>query len=339
MMTTLARHVSIFVFDYLPRDKGASPHTVDAYSQGLLLLLRFAAERLKLKRPSQLALEQIDADLVLAFLEHIELGGASVSTRNARLAAIKAFFHFLEWREPAVLGQAARIALIPKKKADKPLVAWLTQSEIQALLDSPDPRRRDGTRDRAMLHLTYTCGLRVSELTTLTLADYDRRAPASVRIMGKGRRERVLPLWKETRLALEAWLRLRDPDGDPQLFHNRLGRGLSRWGFSVILAKHVKAAAKVQESLASKRVTPHTLRHSCAMNTLQANNGDVRKVSLMLGHASITSTEVYLHADPTEKLEMLGAVRAPRLRPGRYRAPDKLVAMLTRTSKQPNATG
>ncbi|MCY4428927.1 MAG: tyrosine-type recombinase/integrase [Rhodospirillales bacterium] len=227
--------------------------------------MRFAADRLKLKGPSELALEQIDADPVLGFLEHIELRGASVSTRNARLAAIKAFFRFLEWREPAVLGQAARIALIPKKKADKPLVAWLTQSEIQALLDSPDPRRRDGTRDRAMLHLTYTCGLRVSELTALTLADYDRRAPASVRIMCKGRRERVLPLWKETRLALEAWLRLREPDGDPHLFHNRLGRGLSRWGFNVILAKHVKAAAKVQESLASKPVCEDTaeLRLNC----------------------------------------------------------------------------
>ncbi len=332
-MTSLARHVSAFVFEHLPRDKGASPHTVEAYSQALSLLLRFAAVRLNLRQPSRLALEQIDADLILAFLEDIERSGASVSTRNARLAAIKALFRFVEWRQPTVVEQARRIALIPKKKADKSLVAWLTRTEIRAVLDAPDPRRSDGTRDRAMLHLAYTCGLRVSELTTLTLTDYDRRVPASVRIMGKGRRERILPLWKETRLALEAWLRLRDPDGEPQLFHNRLGRGLSRWGFSYVLGKHVKAAAKVETSLTNKRVTPHTLRHSCAMHTLQATNGDVRKVSLWLGHESIKSTEIYLHADPTKKLEILDGARAPRLRPGRFRAPDRLVAMLTGAGK------
>lgn len=325
-MTPLAGHMSAFLRDYLPRDKRASPHTVDTYSQGLSLLIRFGADRLKV-RPSQLSLEQIDADLVLAFLEDIERKGASVSTRNARLAAIKAFFRVVEWREPAALEQVARIALIPKKKEDKTTVAWLTCTEIEALLDAPNPRRRDGIRDRAMLHLTYACGLRVSELTALTLGDYDRREPASVRIMGKGRRERTLPLWKETRLSIEAWLRLRDPDGDPELFHNRMGRRMSRWGFSIMLAKHVKEAAKVECGLADKHVTPHVLRHSCAMHTLQAT-GDVRKVSLWLGHATVKSTEIYLHADPTEKLEMLDGARLPNLRPGRFRPPDKLLAML-----------
>ena len=325
-MTPLAGHMSAFLRDYLPRDKRASPHTVDTYSQGLSLLIRFGADRLKV-RPSQLSLEQIDADLVLAFLEDIERKGASVSTRNARLAAIKAFFRVVEWREPAALEQVARITLIPKKKEDTTTVAWLTCTEIEALLDAPNPRRRDGIRDRAMLHLTYACGLRVSELTALTLGDYDRREPASVRIMGKGRRERTLPLWKETRLSIEAWLRLRDPDGDPELFHNRMGRRMSRWGFSIMLAKHVKEAAKVECGLADKHVTPHVLRHSCAMHTLQAT-GDVRKVSLWLGHATVKSTEIYLHADPTEKLEMLDGARLPNLRPGRFRPPDKLLAML-----------
>ncbi len=325
-MTPLARHASAFVSEHLPLEKGAGPNTVDAYSRALSLLLRFAARRLGV-RPSQLALEQIDADMVLAFLEHIERKGASVSTRNARLAAVKAFFRFVEWREPGALEQAARIALIPKKKTDKALVAWLTRAEVKALLDAPDPGRRDGIRDRAMLHLTYACGLRVSELTALKLDDYDRRAPAGVRIMGKGRRERRLPLWKETRSGIEAWLRLRDPEGDPELFHNRLGRRLSRWGFNVILAKHLKTAARAEPGLADKHVTPHSLRHSCAMHTLQAT-GDVRKVSLWLGHATIQSTEVYLHADPTEKLEMLDGARLPDLRPGRFRAPDKLLAML-----------
>ena len=183
-MTPLARHASAFVSEHLTLEKGAGPHTVDAYSRALSLLLRFAARRLRV-RPSQLALEQIDADMVLAFLEHVERKGPAVSTRNARLAAVKAFFRFVEWREPGTLEQAARIALIPKKKVDRTSVAWLTRAEIRALLDAPDPGRRDGIRDRAMLHLTYACGLRVSELTALKLDDYDRRAPAGVRIMGK----------------------------------------------------------------------------------------------------------------------------------------------------------
>ena len=174
----------------------------------------------------------------------------------SRLAAVKAFFRFVEWREPGALEQAVRIALIPKKKADRTSVTWLTRAEIKALLDAPDPGQRNGIRDRAMLHLMYACGLRVSELTDLKLDDYDRRAPAGVRIMGKGRRERRLPLWKETRSGIEAWLRLRDPEGDSELFHNRLGRRLSRWGFNVILAKHLKTAARADPVLADNHVSP-----------------------------------------------------------------------------------
>ena len=147
-----------------------------------------------------------------------------------------------------------------------------------------------------MLSIAYACGLRVSELTGLRLADYDRRDPASLHVMGKGRRERILPLWKETRAALETWLRLRDPDGDEALFHNRGGRAMSRSGFEYVLGEHVVTAARKMPSIVEKRVTPHVLRHSCAMHTLQAT-GDVRKVSLWLGHASIQSTEIYLRAD------------------------------------------
>lgn len=326
-MTPLARHLSSFLREYLPRDRGASPHTVDAYAQGLSLLLRFAAKRYA-TAPSRLALEQIDAPLILAFLEDAEArGGASVRTRNARLAAIKAFFRFLEYRAPAALDQARQIQAIPRKKADEALVAWLTRSEIHALLNAPDSRRRDGIRDRAMLHLAYACGLRVSELTGLALADYDRRDPASIKVSGKGRRERILPLWKETRHCLDGWIRLRDPTGEPALFHNRAGRAMTRAGFEYILAKHVAAATRAEPTITEKRVTPHVLRHSCAMHTLQAT-GDIRKVSLWLGHASIQSTEIYLRADPTEKLEMLAGDRLPNLKPGRFRPPDKLLAML-----------
>lgn len=325
-MTALARYLTIWLREHLPVDRAASPNTIEAYSQTLSLLLRFAAARLG-RAPSALTLEDIDATLILAFLEEIERRGASVRTRNARLAAIKAFFRFLEYRLPAALEQIRQVQAIPRKKADEALVAWLTRAEIRALLAAPDPRRRDGIRDRAMLSLAYACGLRVSELTGLRLADYDRRDPASLHVTGKGRRERVLPLWKETRAALDVWLRLRNPDGDPALFHNRSGRAMSRSGFEYVLASHVAIAAKKAPSLAEKRVTPHVLRHSCAMHTLQAT-GDVRKVSLWLGHASIQSTEIYLRADPTEKLEMVAGVAMPKLKPGRFRPPDKLLVML-----------
>jgi len=169
-MKPLAVHVSAFLHEHLPRDKGASPHTLAAYAQALKLLVCFAAARTR-RRPSQLALEQIDADLVLAFLEHIEREGASARTRNMRLAAIKTFFRAVEWREPAALEQVRRIGLIPRKRTDTPLVAWLTHAEIRALLNAPDTRRRDGVRDRAMLHMAYACGLRVSELTGLAVSD------------------------------------------------------------------------------------------------------------------------------------------------------------------------
>ena len=327
-MTLLANHMGIFLREHLPRDRGFSPHTIDAYAQGISLLMRFAADRLG-KVPSNLTIEEIDANLILAFLENIETQRhASTRTRNARLAAIKSFFRFLEYRLPANLEQVRQIRAIPQKKTDEALVAWLTRSEIRALLASPDPQTLSGIRDRAMLHLAYAGGLRVSELVGLMLADYDRREPASVRVVGKGRRERILPLWKETRRALDTWIGLRNTDSDPTLFHNRSGRTMTRAGFEYILAKHVTTAAQTESSIAGKCVTPHVLRHSCAMHTLQAT-GDVRKVSLWLGHASIQSTEIYLRADPTEKLDMLDGAEIPALRPGRFRAPDKLLALLS----------
>ena len=167
-MKPLAAHVSAFLHEHLPRDRGASPHTVAAYAQALKLLVRFAAARTG-RRPSQLALEQLDAELVLDFLEHVEREGASARTRNVRLAAIKTFFRAVEWREPVALEQIRRIGLIPRKRTDTALVAWFTHAEIRALLDAPDTRWRDGVRDRAMLHMTYACGLRVSELTGVTV--------------------------------------------------------------------------------------------------------------------------------------------------------------------------
>lgn len=326
-MTSLGDHLGKFLREHLPRERKASPHTCEAYAYAFQLLVCFAADRLKI-RPSQLAVEQLDVPLVLAFLEHIEAARrCTARTRNARLAAIHSFFHFLEYRVPSCIEQARQIGAIPIKKTDHALVCHLDREEIRALLDAPSTRSASGVRDRAMLHLAFAAGLRVSELVGLRLDQFERGSTPCIHVMGKGRRERVLPLWKETASAIEAWLKARPAAGAAELFLNAAGQAMTRSGFEYILAKHVAVAAQHRTSITSKRVTPHVLRHSCAMHTLQAT-GDVRKVALWLGHASMQSTEIYLRADPTEKLAALATMAPLGLQRGRFQAPDKLMAML-----------
>ncbi len=327
-MTALAPSLTVFLREHLPRDRRASPHTCEAYAYSFQLLVTFASQRLG-TRLCQLEVEQLDVPMILAFLEHIEQKRSNTArSRNARLAAIKSFFRFLEYRLPACLDQALRVHAIPMKKIDQGLVSSLNRAEIQALLDSPDPHTLSGTRDRAMLHLAFAAGLRVSELVGLRLDQFDARAPASIHVMGKGRRERVLPLWRETTAAIRSWLAVRQQGLDTALFLNGDGRVMTRSGFEYILAKHTTAAAAVQPSIIGKKVSPHVLRHSCAIHMLQATH-DIRKVALWLGHTSLQSTEAYLRADPSEKLEALNATSAPNLTAGRFRPPDKLLAMLS----------
>jgi len=327
-MTALSPHLASFLREHLPKERRASQHTCEAYAQCFQLLLCFAADWLKIK-PAKIEIEPLDAPLILAFLAHLEKKrGNSARTRNARLAAINSFFRYLEYRVPSCLDQSRRIHAIPLKKTDQSLVGYLTRNELQALLDAPDTSIISGIRDRAMLHLTFAAGMRVSELVGLQLDQIDRQSMSSVHIMGKGRRERVLPLWKETTAAIRAWLKVRPVDGAPELFLNARGQAMTRSGFEYILEKHVATAVRNTPSIANKRVSPHVLRHTCAMHTLQATR-DVRKVSLWLGHASLQSTEIYLRTDPTEKLEALAAMAPPMLKPGRFRSPDKLLAMLS----------
>jgi site-specific recombinase XerD len=335
MTTVLAPHLTAFLREHLPRERNASPHTVATYAHSFTLLVRFAANRLK-RRPSDLTVEDLAPEFVLAFLDHVEeQRGNGVRSRNVRLAAIRTFFRYLEYHAPAYLEQALRIRALPVKRTDTRLIDHLTREEMEALLAVPDPRTLGGARDRAMLHLTYAAGLRVAELISLRLGDFPERSLATVRILGKGRRERVLPLWKGTRTVLQAWLAVRPSVQVPELFLNRNGEPMTRDGFAHRLAQHVAAAARKQPSLAAKRVTPHVLRHSCAMHTLAAT-GDIRKVALWLGHASILSTEAYLRADPAEKLAVLGAHAPPAIKPGRFRPQSD--ALLTSLGDIRNAT-
>lgn len=329
-MTPIAPLVEAFLRETLVHQRGASRHTCDSYAQSFQLLFEFAATRLKSK-PSRLMLEQIDSGLVSAFLEHLEDKRKNAAvTRNVRLAAIKSFFRFLEYRQPASLDQVRRVLAIPFKKTDTRLVPYLLREELQALLDAPDPTTRDGIRDRAMLHMAVCAGLRVSELTCLKIDDIDMSS-MSIRVVGKGRRERALPLWKPAATALRAWLAIRGKVATPEVFVSGRGEALSRWGFAYLLKQHAAVAARQQQSLATKRVSPHVLRHTCAMIILQATQ-DIRKVSLWLGHATLTTTEVYTRGDPTEKLEAMEAIVPPHLRRGTFQPTDKLMALLKSAS-------
>jgi integrase/recombinase XerD len=325
-MTPLAPHIEAFFRDYLVRHRGVSPHTCDSYAYSFQALFEFASRKLKVA-PSALMLEQLDASLISSFLEHLEtVRGNSAETRNIRLAAIRSFFRFLQHNEPSAVAQVRRVSAIPFKKTDHRLVPYLAQEEMQALLDAPDPSTRMGVRDRAILHLAVCAGLRVSELTGLRTDDVAPQS-ASIRVRGKGRRERALPLWKTTSAALRAWLAIRGAVASPELFVNARGMPFSRWGVAYVLRRHTETADRKCLTLRGKQVSPHVLRHTCAMIVLQATK-DIRKVSLWLGHSDLTTTEVYVRADPTEKLEAIEAVLPPSLRKGKFQPPDRLLAFL-----------
>ena len=326
-MTPLATHVSVFLRERLPLERGASERTCDTYALALRLFFEFAARRLKV-RPSALGLEQLDAPLVLDFLTHLETQrGNSPATRNVRLAAIRAFMRFIEYREPSALEQIQRIRAIPMKRADTRLVDYLNRDEMQALLDAPSPNSRDGIRDRAMLYVAYSAGLRVSELVGLRLENLSFNPRLSILVLGKGRRERALPLWRETATALRAWLALRPTGQATEVFLNARGAAMTRSGFEYILDKHVQTAATRCPSLLTKSVSPHCLRHSCALSILQST-GDIRKVALWLAHASTQTTEMYLRADTTTLLATMNSTVPLTLRKGHFRAPDQLIELL-----------
>ena len=326
-MILIAPHITAFLQQRLPIERRASPNTCDSYAHAFRLLFEYASDCINVP-PSQLHLEHIDAPLIVNFLSHLETTrGNGAGSRNIRLAAIKSFMRYMEYRVPSALEQIQRILAIPAKKTDTHLVRHLTAQEMQSILDAPDPTVRAGIRDRAMLYLCFAGGLRVSELIGLRLEDLMLQPQASVLVHGKGRKERCLPLWKESASALRAWLSVRGEARVPELFLNARNDSMTRAGFEYILSKHVHTGEKRCPSLSAKRVSPHVLRHTCALTILQATK-DLRKVSLWLGHSSMQTTELYTRADPTVKLETLESVIAPKLRTGRFKATDKLIEML-----------
>lgn len=327
-MSALAPLLEAFFTERLIGQRQVSQHTVAAYRDTLCLLLRFAQSRTG-RAPHQLTLENLDATLIGAFLNHLEVErGVSVRTRNARLTAIRSLFRFAAYRHPEHAALIQRVLAIPPKRTNKALVTYLTDAEAEGLLAAPDRSTWIGRRDHALLLLALETGLRVSELTALTCAAVQLGTGAHVRCHGKGRKERITPLRRETRALLRVWLDEHGGAADDPLFPGPKGRPLSRDAVRRLVERHVATASTACPSLATKNVTPHTLRHSCAMNLLR-HGVDTATIALWLGHEDVRTTYgVYLHADLGLKEKALARTAPPRTRQGRYRPPDALLAFL-----------
>jgi integrase/recombinase XerD len=326
-MSALAPTMQAFFTDRLIRERGASPHTIAAYRDTLKLLLAFASKRLR-RQPCRLDIGDLDAPVIAAFLDHLERDrGNSVRTRNARLATIHSLFRYAALRHPEHLQDIERVLSIPPKRSDRALVTFLDEHEIDALLAAPDRTTWTGRRDHAMLLTAIQTGLRASELTGLNCGDLHLGAGPHVSCRGKGRKQRITPLTQITVAVLRVWLSERDDQPDQPLFPTSRGRRLSRDGLERRLTKHVSAATQRCASLHEKNITPHTLRHTAAMQLLHAGV-DTTVIALWLGHERVDTTQIYLHADLALKERALARTKPPDAKPGRYRPPDTLLAFL-----------
>jgi integrase/recombinase XerD len=316
-----------FFTDRLMHQRRASANTIASYRDTFRLLLGFAKDRLG-KAPSTLAVEDLDAPFLGAFLDHIESDRKnSARTRNVRLAAIHSFFRYAALREPAQSALIQRVLAIPNKRHDRRLISFLTQPEIEALLKAPDPSSWIGRRDRTLLLVAVQTGLRVSELVGLRVESIVLGTGAHVRCEGKGRKERCTPLRKETIASLRAWIRERTGTPLAPLFPSVRGHSLSRDAVEQLIARHVATAGQNCPSLRKKHVSPHVLRHTAAMDLLQ-HGVDRTVIALWLGHESIETTQMYLQADLRMKEKAMAKTTPTGVRPGRYRPTDRVLAFL-----------
>jgi integrase/recombinase XerD len=326
-MTALAPTLEAFFTSRLINEKGVSPHTIAAYRDTFRLLLGFAQQRIG-KPPSKLAIEDLDAPLIAAFLDHLEHDRHnSPRTRNARLAAIHSMFRFAALKHPEHAAVIARVLAVPTKRFDRAIISYLTAEEIDALLAAPDRSRWIGRRDHALITLAIQTGLRVTELTNLRCHDVHLGTGAHVQTSGKGRKHRATPLTTQTLAVLREWLKERDGLPDHPLFATSRGRPLSRDAIALLLTKHTLTASHNCLTLTTKTVSPHVLRHTAAMNLLHAGV-DSTVIALWLGHESVEATQAYIHADMAIKERALARTTPPSSTPGRYRPPDTLLAFL-----------
>ena len=326
-MTALAPALEAFFTRRLISEKGVSPHTIAAYRDTFRLLLSFAHEQTG-KQPAALEFEDLDAPLIAAFLDHLEhQRGNSPRTRNARLAAIHSMFRYAALRHPEHAGLISRVIAVPTKRFERAIVTYLTPDEVDALLAAPNRERWIGRRDHALLTLAIQTGLRVTELTTLRNQDVHLSTGPHIQVVGKGRKQRATPLTSQTVAVLRQWLKERAGRPEDPLFPSSRGRALSRDAIALLLTNHASTASRISPTLKNKKVSPHTLRHTTAMNLLHAGV-DSTVIALWLGHESVEATQIYLHADMAIKERALARTTPPDTAPGRYRPPDRLLAFL-----------
>jgi len=321
-MSRVAPTMQMFFTERLAKQRQASPATVRAYRNTFRLLLQFVQQR-GATAPSALQWDDLGPKVISAFLDYLEEGRHNTArSRNARLAALRSFYRFAALRHP----EHALLA-IPLKRYDKADVSFLEPEEVQALLAAPDLGSWVGRRDRALMILAVQTGLRLSELTGLRCCDVELGTGPHVRCLGKGRKQRCVPLTTATASVLRVWRQERCGHADDPLFPTRAGRRLSDDALEARLALYKDVAAARCSSLVAKRLTPHVLRHTCAMNLLRGGV-DVAVIALWLGHADMHSTNAYLHADMTIKERALARTTPISSKPGRYRPPDSLLAFL-----------
>lgn len=327
-MSDLAPLLQSFFIDKLDRHLNASIHTKAAYADTFRLLLLYAQDATQIA-PSELTLADLNADLIGGFLQHLEIDrGNSAATRNARRAALRSFFTYASYRAPDSIATISQVLAIPAKRTKTTLVSFLTAAEAEALIAAPDTGTWIGRRDRLLLHLGIQTGLRVSELVSLRISDVQIGPHSQLECLGKGRKQRIIPLQRNTTALLTAWFREVTAAPDMPLFPSHTGTHLTRAAVGKLVARHAKTAAERCPSIAGKNITPHTLRHTCAMGLLHAGI-DTSSIALWLGHANIQTTQIYLHADLELKRRTLD--RLPTIDeqpPARYQASDALLAFL-----------
>jgi site-specific recombinase XerD len=327
-MTSLAPTLQLFFTERLTRQRQASPRTITAYRNTFRLLLRFVQDRTG-KAPSDLDFDDLGTDVISAFLDHLETDRHnSARSRNARLAALRSLFRYAALRHPEHAQLIQQVLAIPQKRFDRhTTVSFLTADEVDALLAAPDTSRWEGRRDRALMTLAVQTGLRLSELIGLNNSDVQLDTGAHVRCTGKGRKQRCVPLTASTAAVLRVWLHERAGLREDPLFPTRTGRRLSDDAVEHRITIYKNRAVQQCTSLATKKVTPHVLRHTTAMSLLHAGV-DTAVIALWLGHADTRSTQLYLHADMTIKERALARTTPPTIKPGRYHPTDNLLAFL-----------
>lgn len=314
--------------EYLVAQRNVSPQTISSYRDTLRLFLRFSEQRFR-KAPVSLNLSDFDAPQILSFLEFLERErNNGVRSRNQRLAAIRSFLKYASLQDPTALVSISRSLAIPVKRFDRRLVPYLSRDEMTAVMNAPSSTTWNGLRDQAMLATMYNTGARVSEIIAISVEDLHFGPTATLRIHGKGRKQRVVPLWKATACQLRDWLRHINTAPKTPLFPNRRGERLTRTGVRSRLDLACTAASLSCPSLRNRSVSPHVIRHSTAMHLLQSGV-DMTVIALWLGHESTVTTHMYVEADLGMKTRALAKLSISSRKPGKYQPTDRLMAFLT----------